>query len=62
MTKEEVIEEFKHRFINSKNNNYIFSESDDFDILKDIPKQCSISTFDSFIDIKWAQNIKIDMA
>ena len=61
MNKEEIIEEFKHRYINSKNNNYIFSELNNFDILDNIPNQCFVTTYESINNINVAQNIKINL-
>lgn len=61
MTKQEIIEEFKRRYINSKNNNYIFTEINDFGILDDIPDVCSISMPDTTLDIEYAHNIKINL-
>lgn len=62
MLKEEIIKEFKHRNLNSKTNNFIFSGIDDFKFLNDIPDRCSISTPENDIDIEFAYNIKIDLS
>lgn len=61
MLENEVIEEFKYRYLNSKNNNYIFCEVEDNTILDKIPEQCDINESDSYHDIKTSQNIKIDL-
>lgn len=61
MTKEEIINEFKQRYLNSKTNNYIFTNIDDFTILDMIPNICSVSMDDSNLDIDYAFNIKIDL-
>lgn len=61
MTEREILEEFKHRYLNLKTNNYIFCEIDDFKILDNIPDRCSISIAESSIDIEYALNIKIDL-
>jgi len=60
--KEEIIDTFKYRHLNSKVNNFIFCEMDDFKILDMIPKRCGISTPENNIDIDVAQNIKIDLS
>lgn len=62
MLKEEIIDIFKYRCLNSKVNNFIFCEMDDFMILDKIPERCSISTPENNIDIDFAQNIKIDLS
>lgn len=61
MTKSEILQEFNYRYINSKNNNYIFTGVKDFAIVDEIPDICSISLPDSFLDIDYAYNIKIDL-
>jgi len=61
MLEEEIIQEFKHRYLNLKTNNYIFCKFDNFDILDNIPDRCSISIAESNVDIEFAQNIKIDL-
>ena len=60
MLEEEIIEEFNHRYLNSKTNNFIFSEIDDLKILDSIPDRCNISTLENNID--YARNVKIDLA
>lgn len=62
MTEKDIIEEFKHRYLNAKTNNYIFCGLDDFRMLGIIPDRCSISTPENNIDIEYAQNIKINLA
>lgn len=57
----EILEEFKNRYLNSKNNNYIICGLEDTDILNEIPEQCNINESDHYHDIKVAQNIKIDL-
>lgn len=61
MTETEILEEFKHRYLNLKTNNYIFCEIEDFKILDNIPGRCSISISESDIDIPYAINVKIDL-
>lgn len=61
MEEKEITELFNHRDLNSKTNNFIFSQIDDFRMLNGISDRCSISTPDNNIDIDYAQNIKIDL-
>lgn len=61
MLEEEIINEFKHRYLNSKVNNYIFTGIDDFRMLDNIPDRCSITLPDNDLDIDFAENIKIDL-
>lgn len=61
MTKEEILYLFKQRYLNSKTNNYIFTNNSNFDILKEIDNKCSISTFENDINIDFAENIKINL-
>ena len=61
MTREEILREFNYRYINTKNNNYIFTGVKDFSIVDEISDICSITLPDSFLDIDYAYNIKIDL-
>lgn len=61
MLEEEIIGEFKHRFLNSKVNNYIFTSIDDFRMLDKIPGRCNITLPDNDINIDFAENIKINL-
>jgi hypothetical protein len=61
MSENEILEEFKHRYLNLKTNNFIFCEVTNFSILDNIPDVCSISIAESNVDIEYAQNIKIDL-
>lgn len=61
MTETEIIKEFKYRYLNTKTNNYIFCELDNFSILDNIPDRCSLKIAESNLDIEYAQNIKIDL-
>lgn len=62
MPEKEVIELlFQRRYLNSKTNNYIFTDLDNFGILDDIPDKCSISTSENELDVEYAENIKINM-
>lgn len=61
MKKEEIIELFKKRYLNSKVNSYIFTRIDDFNILDNIPNKCNIIMPDNDIDVPFAENIKIDL-
>lgn len=60
MKEEEIIEQFRQRYINSKVNNYIFTGIDNFKILDSIPNKCDIILPDNDIDVPFAENIKID--
>jgi len=60
MNEKEILELFRYRYLNSKTNNYIFTEVEDFDILKSIPENCMVSISECNIDINRAINIKID--
>ncbi len=67
MVKEEIIELFKNRYLNTKTNNYIFSLVDNFKLLEDIPDSCNVTMSDDDINIDIAQidiaqNIKIDLS
>lgn len=59
--KEEILNLFNSRYLNSKTNNYIFTGIDDFKILDDISNRCSIRILENDIDVEFAQNIKIDL-
>ena len=59
MTKQEILENFRHRNLNLKTNNYIFCGVNDLSILDKIPSVCSISSTES--DIDYAINVKIDL-
>jgi len=61
MSENEILELFRYRYLNSKTNNYIFSEIKNFDILKSIPDNCIISISECNLDIDKAINIKIDL-
>lgn len=61
MTEKEILEEFNYRYLNSKTNNYIFCDVDDFTILDKIPDKCSVSLSENDVNIDYAQNIKIDL-
>lgn len=61
MLEEEIIGEFKHRYLNSKINSYIFALIDDFKILGSIPDRCSITLPENDISVDFAENIKIDL-
>lgn len=61
MSEKEILELFRYRYLNSKTNNYIFSEIKNFDILKSIPDNCIISISECNLDIDKAINIKIDL-
>lgn len=61
MSEKEILELFRYRYLNSKTNNYIFSEIEDFGILKSIPDSCMISISEYNLDIDRAINIKIDL-
>lgn len=61
MSEEEILQLFKERYINSKNNNFIFTEVNDFSIIDKIPDICSISCTANEINIPFARNIKIDL-
>lgn len=62
MTEKEIISLFKYRYFNTKTNNYIFSELDDFSIVDKIPKKCNIKIAESDFSIDCAINIKIDLS
>ena len=62
MSENEIIQEFKRRYINLKVNNYIFCGLDNFEIINKIPETCSISIAECYINIEYAQNIKIDLS
>lgn len=61
MTEQEILENFRHRNLNLKTNNYIFCGVNDLSILDKIPSVCSISSTESNIDIDYAINVKIDL-
>lgn len=61
MLEKEILEEFKHRYLNSKTNNYIFCKLDNFSLLENIPDRCNISIEESNVNIEYAKNIKIDL-
>lgn len=61
MTEQEILENFSHRNLNLKINNYIFCGTNDLSILDKIPSVCSISSTESDIDIDYAINVKIDL-
>lgn len=61
MTEQEMLENFRHRNLNLKTNNYIFCGVNDLSILDKIPSVCSISSTESDIDIDYAINVKIDL-
>ena len=61
MTEQEILENFSHRNLNLKTNNYIFCGVNDLSILDKIPTVCSISSTESDIDIDYAINVKIDL-
>ena len=61
MTEKEILEEFKYRYINSKTNNYIFTEVDNFEMLSNIPEICSVTLYENSIDIDYAFNIIVDL-
>lgn len=61
ITEKEILEEFNYRYLNSKTNNYIFCDVDDFTILDKIPDKCSVSLSENDVNIDYAQNIKIDL-
>lgn len=62
MLEQEILEEFRYRYLNLKTNNYIFCMLDDFGILDNIPDRCRISIAESNVNITYAKNIKIDLA
>ena len=61
MTENEILKEFNNRYLNSKTNNYIFCEIENFNILDSISDVCNISMDDCDINVKYANNIKIDL-
>lgn len=61
MLEEEIIEEFRHRDLNCKTNNYIFTGISDFQILNRIPDKCSISMPEYKLDIDFVPNIYFDL-
>lgn len=61
MEKEEILRIFKDRELNCKNNNYIFSNMNNFDLLKGIPDFCFVTLSDNYLDIGFAKNVLIDL-
>lgn len=61
MFENEIIDVFKSRQLNIKNNNYIFSNNSDFSILDKLPGLCGISCDGYDIEIDMAYNIKVDL-
>lgn len=61
MTENEILKEFNSRYLNSKTNNYIFCEMENFNMLDSIPDVCNIRMNDCDINIEYANNIKIDL-
>lgn len=61
MEKDAIIELFKDRELNCKNNNYIFSNVDDFKIINNIPDFCFITFLDNYLDMGLATNVKVDL-
>ncbi len=62
MLEKDIIKTFNFRELNSKTNNFIFSEIDNFEIIDKISNECWISTPENDIDVSFAKNIKIDLA
>lgn len=61
MTEKEILKEFDNRYLNSKTNNYIFCEIEDFNMLDNISDICNIRTSENDINIESALNIKINL-
>ena len=61
MTENEILKEFNSRYLNSKTNNYIFCEMENFNMLDSIPDFCNIRMDDCDTNIEYANNIKIDL-
>jgi len=62
MLLEEMFKEFISRNINEKNNNYIFTGFDDFQQLAKLPQKCHVSMPEDLKDIKYAENVTIDLS
>lgn len=61
MTEKEILEEFNHRYINSKTNNYIFTGINNFEILNNMPKICDVTIYENDVNIDYAYNILVDL-